>query len=86
MKNFRPSFDTWEKPEGDIPPGYQEIKCHLIFDIKMGENFRRKARFVAGGHMTDTPTTLAYASVVSRDSVCIALTIVALKWTLNLVV
>ena len=43
------------------------------------ENFRRKARFVAGGHTTDTPATLTYASVVSRESVCIALTLAALN-------
>jgi hypothetical protein len=33
--------------------GFQEIGCHIIFDIKM--DFTRKARFVASGHMTDTP-------------------------------
>ena len=26
MKNVCPSFETWEKLEGDIPPGYQDIK------------------------------------------------------------
>jgi hypothetical protein len=51
----------------------------LIFDIKMGENFRRKARFVAGGHTTEVPSELTYASVVSRDSVRIALTVAALN-------
>lgn len=45
----------------------------------MGENFRRKARFVAGGHITDVPSTLTYASIVSRDAVRIALTIAALN-------
>ena len=45
----------------------------MIFDVKMGENFRRKARFVAGGHTTETPTSLTYSSVVSRDSVRIVL-------------
>jgi hypothetical protein len=30
------------------PPTYQEIRCHMIFYIKM-EDFRRKERFVAGG-------------------------------------
>lgn len=30
--------------------GYQEIKCHWIFDIKM--DLTRRARFVAGGHTT----------------------------------
>ena len=45
----------------------------------MGENFRQKARMVAGGHTTKTPATLTYSSVVSRDSVRIALTIAALN-------
>ena len=49
----------------------------MIFDIKMGENFRQKAVFVAVGHLTKTPAILPYTSVVTRDSVCIALTIVA---------
>jgi hypothetical protein len=39
----------------------------------------RKARMVAGGHMTDNPAVLTYASVVSRESVRIALTIAALN-------
>jgi hypothetical protein len=47
--------------------GFQEIGCHIIFDIKM--DFTRKARFVAGGHMTNTPAAMTYSSVVSRESV-----------------
>jgi hypothetical protein len=39
------------------------------------EDFRRKARFVAGGHTTD----MTYASVVSRKSLRIALTLAALN-------
>ena len=38
-KNDRPAFEPWEKREGDIPTGYQEIKCHLILDIKMVRTF-----------------------------------------------
>jgi hypothetical protein len=34
-----------------------------------------KARFAAGGHTTDTPHAMTYASVVSRESVRIALTL-----------
>jgi hypothetical protein len=30
------------------------------------EDFRCKARFVAGGHTTDTPYEMTYAIVVSR--------------------
>jgi hypothetical protein len=51
----------------------------MIFDVKMGENFRRKARFMAEGHKTKTPAAMCYSSVVSRDSVRIALTIAALN-------
>ena len=64
--------------ENEPLPGYQEIPCHLIFTIKM-EDFRRKARYVAGGHRTEAPATLTYASVVSRDTVRIALTLAALN-------
>jgi hypothetical protein len=68
MKNVRPAFEVWEKSKDDIPPGYQQIKCHLIFDIKMGENFRQKARFVAGGHTTEVPESITtYSLVVSKD-------------------
>jgi hypothetical protein len=57
--------------------GYQEIDCHMIFDIKMDLTW--KARFVAGGHMTATPSSITYSSVVSRDSVRIAFLIAALN-------
>jgi hypothetical protein len=57
--------------------GHQEIRCHIIFDVKM--DFTRKARFVAGGHMTDTPSSITYSSVVSRESVKIAFLIAALN-------
>ena len=79
MKNVRPAFEEWEGNVDEIDSAYQEIKCHMIFDIKIGENFRRKARLVAGGHTTVTPAALTYASVVSRDSVRITLTIAALN-------
>jgi hypothetical protein len=79
MKNVRPAFEVWEKDIRELPVGYQEIGCHLIFDVKLGENFRRKARFVAGGHTTETPAAMTYSSVVSRDSVRIALLIAALN-------
>jgi hypothetical protein len=79
MKNVRIAFEEFEGTKADIPPGYQHIDCHMIFDVKLGENFRRKARMVAGGHKTETPSSVTYASVVSRDSVRIALTIAALN-------
>ena len=69
MKNVRPAFEVFEGREDNIPKDYQFMRCHMIFDVKFGENFRCKARLVAGGHMTNTPNTLTYSSVVSCDSV-----------------
>ena len=59
--------------------GYQQITGHIIFDVKFSENFRRKARYVADGHKTRTPTSITYSTVVARDSVRICLTIAALN-------
>ena len=58
--------------------GYQEITCHMVFDVKMS-TFQRKARFVASGNTTDPPLESTYASVVSRESVWIALLMAALN-------
>ena len=77
MKSVKVAFKVLDDDE-KIPPGYQEMKCHLTFVIKI-EGLVRKARCVAGGHMTETPHQLRYASVVSRESVRIALTIAALN-------
>ncbi len=63
---------------GSAPIGYQKIPCHMIFDVKM-DNFRQKARLVAGGHLTKAPATITYASVVSRETVCLALTVASLN-------
>ena len=79
MKNVRPPFEVFEGKQHDIPPGFQQIHCHMIFDIKIGENFCWKAWFVACGHTTETLASLFYSSVISRDTVCIALTIAALN-------
>ena len=41
--------------------GYQEIRNHIVFDVKM--DFTRKARYCAGGHTTDAPDGITYSSV-----------------------
>jgi hypothetical protein len=43
------------------------------------EEFRHKAQLVAGGHTTNAPHVMTYASVVSIESVKIALTLVAMN-------
>ena len=75
MASVRVAFEVCD----GIPPGYTHIDCHMIFDVKLGENYRRKARLVAGGHKTGAPTSITYSSVVSRDSVRICLLAAALN-------
>lgn len=76
MLVIKPAVEILEEGQ-KAPVGYQEIPCHVVFDIKM--DFSRKARYVAGGHVTSPPTTQTYASVVSRDSVRIAFLYAALN-------
>ena len=78
MKNVRIAF---EKYGGDIKDliDYERITCHIIFDVKLSEGFRRKARFVADGHKVETPPSVSYSSVVARDSVRICLMLAALN-------
>jgi hypothetical protein len=75
MKNVLMAFDY--PKDGKPPPGYKQIKCNMIFDVK--STLTRKARLVAGGHMTDPPKDAVFSSVVTRDSVRIAFTIAALN-------
>ena len=85
MSNVRIAFTPDEKTtptqarSNKFYVGYQEIKCHMIFVIKMDGKFTRKARLVAGGHTTEAPAAITYSSVVSRDTVRIAFTIAALN-------
>ena len=77
MKNVRVAFKIL--PDGErAPADHQFVKCHMVFDVKM-EDFWRKARLVAGGHMTEAPATITYASVVGRETVRLALTVAALN-------
>jgi hypothetical protein len=57
--------------------GFQEIRCHVIFDEKM--DFTCKARFVGSGHTTDKQASITHSSVVSRDSVRLEFIIAALN-------
>ena len=58
-------YDTFEdKGQGYTPgSGWKKIRVHLVFACK--HDGRRKARLVAGGHLTDTPIDSVYSSVVS---------------------
>ena len=79
MENVRVAFEQFTEPLSQMKPGFKNLTCHLIFEVKLSENFRRKARFVADGHKTSAPKSLVYSTVVSRDSVRIAFLIAALN-------
>ena len=80
MKNSRVDFKLCKKGE-KAPVGHTKITCHKIFDLKI--DMTKKARYVAGGHLTDVPTYMTYSSVVSRDTVCIGFLMASLD---NLVI
>ena len=50
--------------KGQVPNliGFQEIGCHMVFDVKM--DFTWKAHFIAGRNMTEAPSSLTYSSVI----------------------
>ena len=77
MKNMQVAFQILDdnKP---VTIGYKFICCHIIFHLKM-EDFCRQACLVARIHVTETPATMTYASVVSRESVRLALMLAALN-------
>ena len=50
-----------------VPEGYKAIPCHFVYDVK--HDGRHKARFVAGGHRTDTPVDSVYSSVTSLEGI-----------------
>ena len=85
MKNVRIAFEKLQgiteqqMRTGKIRPGFNHVGMHMIFDIKMDGQFTRKARLVADGHRTKAPASITYSSVVSRDSVRVALLIASLN-------
>ena len=59
------------------PVGWHKVTSHLVWDTKM--DFTRKSRWVLYGHKTPSPIGLAYAGVVSHESVRIAFIYAALN-------
>ena len=77
MKNSRVSLNSIDR-DNHAPVGYKEITCHLIIGVKMV--LTRKYRYVAGGNITDPHYSMNYSSVVSFDSVLLALFISAMNY------
>ena len=79
MKNVRVELEGFDGNPNTLV-GYTQMTGHLVFDVKLGENFRCKARYCADGHKTIAPASVTNSStVVSCDSVRILLLIAALN-------
>ena len=78
MKNNRVAFQIYNGDPANLQ-GYKVFGAHPIIDIKLGDNFRRKARCAGDVHRPATATSVIYSIIVSRDSVRIGLLIIALN-------
>ena len=72
MKNSGVAFQACDGDVKDLI-GCEQISCHLVFDMKLLECFRRKAGFAADGHKVSTPPSVSCSTVASRDSVRMSL-------------
>ena len=50
-----------------VPEGYKRLRCHFVFACKY--DLRRKARLVAGGHLTEDPKDGVFAGIASLQLV-----------------
>ena len=64
------TFEVLNKNE-KAPKGYKRIPGFYVFDVK--HDLRRKARYVAGGHMSIAPKEDSYSGVVDHENVRITL-------------
>ena len=68
-KETRNVMLAFEFRDDDIMPvGHEKIRCHMIFDVKIGD-LTQKARFCANGNETDAPKESTFSTVVTWDSV-----------------
>jgi len=66
VKTVLPALKILERDE-KVSPGYNYIDLMTIFDVKM--DLTGKARICARGDQIDTPPSVTYASVVTRESI-----------------
>jgi hypothetical protein len=57
MRNVRVAFEEYDGDPNTLV-GFTQITGHLVFDVKLRENFRRKARYCADGHKTGAPASV----------------------------
>jgi hypothetical protein len=63
LKEYKSFIDAGIYSRDKPPDGHKKIRAHLVFDVKHDRH--HKARYVAGGHLTDIPNESVYSGVVS---------------------
>jgi len=43
MNNVMPTFEVFEKIIEDLPIDYTQIKWHVIWNVKLGDNFKKES-------------------------------------------
>jgi hypothetical protein len=63
LKEYKCFIDAGIYGRDKPPDRHKKIRAHLVFDVK--HDGCHKARYVAGGHLTDVPNASVYSGVVS---------------------
>jgi hypothetical protein len=63
LKEYECFIDAGIYGRDKPPDGHKKIRAHLVFDVK--HDGCHKARYVAGGHLTNIPNVSVYSGVVS---------------------
>jgi hypothetical protein len=67
LQDYNTFQNLGHKSSAVRPEGHKKISLHFVYAVK--HDGRHKARAVAGGHLTDTPTESTYSGVVSLRGV-----------------
>ena len=63
MKNSHIDFELLDRGE-NYPISFKYITCNIILDVKM--DLKNKERYFAWEDLTDPPSSMTYARIVSR--------------------
>jgi len=71
------SYDTFKDVgtnKANVPEQYKPVRVHFVFDIKP-TTLMRKARLVAGGHLTEDPADSVFSGIVNLRNLRITMTV-----------
>jgi Reverse transcriptase (RNA-dependent DNA polymerase) len=85
LQGFQAFKDIGHVDRTSPPKGYTKITGHMVYAVK--HDGTHKTRYVAGGHLTETPVNSVYSSVVSLRGIRLLVFITQLNglvvWSTN---